>query len=88
MRIPNITTLRRWQQSRCPHPVRPLIAALPVPARRDHLLASYAASVARELSADAGKLHLHSPDDNLEAAALQQNVSMLQRMKSVLKSRS
>jgi len=59
-----------------------------MPVRRDHLLASYAASVARELSADAVKLNLHSPDDNLETAALERNVSMLHRMKSVLKSRS
>ena len=58
-------------------------------ARRDHLLSSYAASVSKELSADAVKLNLDSPDDKTaQTAALERNASMLQRMKSLLNSRN
>jgi hypothetical protein len=53
------------------------------------LLSSYAASVARELTADAVKLKLDAPVGNAQsAAALARNASMLQRMKSLLNSRS
>ena len=55
---------------------------------RDHLLSSYAASVSRELTADAVKLNLDSPTDKAQSAALARNASMLQRMKSLLNSRN
>ena len=76
------------QPCRRPYCVLSLFAALHRLARRDHLLSSYAASVAREMSADAVTLNLSSPADKAQTAALERNASMLQRMKSLLNSRS
>ena len=50
---------------------------------RDHLLASYAAAVAKELAADADKLNLAKAEDE-ENVALGRNTSLLSRMKSLL----
>ena len=83
-----LSRVSRWQSSRCSHPHRWHIATLCVLAHRDHLLASYATSVAKEMSADAVKLNLDNPNDKAQTAALARNASMLQRMKSLLNSRS
>jgi hypothetical protein len=55
---------------------------------RDHLLASYAASVSRELATDAVKMKLDAPAGTAQSAALARSASMLQHMKSLLISRS
>ena len=52
--------------------------------RRDHLLSSYAAGVARELAADADKLNLATGGDDVQVA-VRRNSALVQRLKSLVR---
>jgi hypothetical protein len=56
--------------------------------RRDHLLSSYAAGVARELAADADKLNLAKTNDDTGddvQVAVRRNSALVQRLKSLVR---